>query len=385
MGLYIHIPFCMKKCNYCDFLSFDKVSQEVINTYFQSLLREISYFGDVYGNEYYVNSVFIGGGTPSIVEEIFINEMMGAVRIGFKVDNNAEISIETNPKTLTERKLRKYLDSGINRLSMGTQSCDDSLLRYLGRAHTSEDFLRNYFSARKCGFLNINIDLMFGIPGQTLGMWIDTLNKVIELSPEHISFYSLQIEDGTKFYSMLQEGSLIESDDQLDRSMYHFALNLLKKNGYNHYEISNAAKGDYECRHNLKYWSMEDYLGLGLGAHSFIEGMRFRNVTSLEQYVSIGQKYKKNVTDESTSPFSCWHHKNSEKDNISDYLITVMRKTQGVRLEDFKNRFGTDLKQLYGNVLQKYQDQGLLEIFSDRICFTEKGIDLSNIVLAEFV
>ncbi|MDD4565063.1 MAG: radical SAM family heme chaperone HemW, partial [Eubacteriales bacterium] len=242
----------MKKCNYCDFLSFGRVSEEMINIYFQSLLREINYFSAVYGNKYYIDTIFIGGGTPSIVEERLINTLMDSVRIGFEVDSNAEISIETNPKTLIERKLKEYLNSGINRLSMGVQSCEDRLLRYLGRSHTTEDFLKNYFSARECGFQNINIDLMFGIPGQTSGMWIDTLNKVTGLSPEHISFYSLQLEEGTKFYSMLQEGSLIKPDDKLDRGMYHSALNLLKESGYIHYEISNAAKSGYQCRHNLK-------------------------------------------------------------------------------------------------------------------------------------
>lgn len=388
MGLYIHIPFCMKKCNYCDFLSFVGVPQEQSDAYFQTLLQEIDYFSEDYRNIYYVDTVFIGGGTPSLIDSSYISKLMDAVRTGFEVDKNAEISIETNPKTVTKDKLKEYLNLGINRLSMGAQSCDDELLRYLGRVHTTDDFIKNYISARECGFKNINIDLIFGIPGQTLAVWKYTLNQVIGLCPEHISFYSLQLEEGTKLYSMLQKGTLTETDEKLDRSMYSYAIKLLSKSGYVHYEISNAAKNGYQCRHNLKYWSMEDYLGLGLGAHSFIEGTRFSNVISLEQYVNIGKEYKykqKKMTDESISPFSCWQHHNTKEDNISDYLITVMRKTQGIQFDDFKNRFGIGLEQLYGNVLRKYQNQGLIEISADRVYFTEKGMDLANIFLAEFV
>lgn len=392
MGLYIHIPFCMKKCNYCDFLSFVGVSQEQRDAYFQTLLQEIDYFSIVYGNKYYVDTLFIGGGTPSFLDASYISKLMDAVRARFEIDKYAEISIETNPRTVTKDKLKEYLDSGINRLSMGAQSCDDELLRYLGRVHTADDFIRNYELARECGFNNINVDLIFGIPGQTLTVWKNTLNKIIGLTPEHISFYSLQLEEGTQFYSMLEKGTLTETDENLDRSMYNYARKALTESGYIHYEISNAAKNGYQCRHNLKYWSMEDYLGLGLGAHSFIEGTRFCNVTDLEQYVNTGKDYKKKykyehekISCDSISPFSFWQHNNTKEDNITDYIITGMRKTEGILFDDFNNRFGIGFKHLYGDVLRKYQNQGLIEVSTDRVSFTEKGFNITNIFLAEFV
>ncbi|MDD2190529.1 MAG: radical SAM family heme chaperone HemW [Eubacteriales bacterium] len=386
LGVYIHIPFCIKKCNYCDFLSFEKIPEEVQNSYFLALLREINIYSEYYGNNYYVDTVFIGGGTPSLVKESHVNDLISAVRNGFDVSENAEISVESNPNTLTEIGLKTYLKSGVNRLSIGAQSCDDKLLLYMGRIHSTGDFLSNYTLARDCGFQNINTDLMFGIPGQTTGIWIDTLEKIIQLKPEHISFYSLQLEEGTRFFSMYEEGSFKETDDETDRNMYHTAVEILKSSGYVHYEISNASKDGYQCKHNLKYWSMKDYLGIGLGAHSFIDGTRSSNVSNLEQYIRIGINNSIDKTSKGlSSPFTCWQHKNTKDENISDYLITVMRKMQGIELEDFRNRFGIELKQLYGSVIQKYRNLGLIEIVENRLRFTEEGIDLSNMVLAEFV
>ncbi len=386
LGVYVHVPFCIKKCNYCDFLSYEKIPEEVQNAYFQSLLREINIYSEIYGNLYYVDAIFIGGGTPSLVRESHISDLISAVRSGFSVSGNAEISIESNPKTLTEIGLKTYLKSGVNRLSIGAQSCDDKLLFYMGRIHSAGDFISNYTLARECGFQNINTDIMFGIPGQTTGIWMDTLEKIIQLKPEHISFYSLQLEEGTRFFSMYEEGSFKETDEETDRNMYHTAAEILKNNGYVHYEISNASKVGYQCRHNLKYWSMKDYLGIGLGSHSFIDGTRSSNVRDLKQYIKSGIDNSIGKTSISIqSPFTCWQHNNTNDENISDYLITVMRKTQGIELEDFRHRFGIELKQLHGSTIQKYRNLGLIEIVENRLRFTEKGIDLSNMVLAEFV
>ncbi|MEL7657149.1 MAG: radical SAM family heme chaperone HemW, partial [Bacillota bacterium] len=277
-------------------------------------------------------------------------------------------------------KLKTYLDSGINRLSIGAQSLDEGLLHYMGRVHSKEDLISNYHLARDCGFQNINLDLMFAVPGQTMDMWMDTLKKAVDLESEHISFYSLQLEEGTPFYQLFEEGRLKETDAELDRNMYHEALKYLKGRGYQHYEISNAAKAGYQCRHNLKYWSMDNYLGLGLGAHSYLDGVRFSNVTDLKRYIELN-----NIEKASFSPFVEWSHINSKEENISEYLFTGMRKMQGICLDDFKDRFGMNLESLYGDILKKYQELKLLEIIDGKLRFTEKGIDISNRVLAEFV
>lgn len=376
LGLYIHVPFCIRKCNYCDFLSFGEVGEAAQQEYFRALKTEIRQKAEIYSNKYYVDSIFIGGGTPSLVNGQRIAELMTAVRDSFSVDGNAEISIESNPKTLTEKKLAAYLDAGINRLSMGAQSFDDGLLAYMGRVHTREDFLKNYDLARKCGFRNINIDLMFAIPGQTLGIWKDTLERALSLEPEHISFYSLQIEEGTPFYSMFREGSLKQTEDELDREMYHGAVRMLKDKGFLHYEISNAAREGYQCRHNLKYWSMEDYLGIGLGAHSYMNGTRLSNITDLSEY-SLAE-----------GAFAVWRHENSKEEDITEYLITGMRKLEGIDLEDFERRFQKPVEECYPEnwiKVEKYITEGYLMKSETNMHFTRKGIDISNTILTEFV
>ncbi len=382
MGLYIHIPFCMRKCNYCDFLSFGGVSEEEHKAYFLSLLHGIKGYDEIYSNKYYVDSIFIGGGTPSMVEAGLIEELMAGIHDSFIVDQNAEISIETNPKTLTKKKLNTYLEAGINRLSIGAQSFNDALLHTMGRIHSAEDFLDNYTLARECGFRNINIDLMFAIPGQRMSVWMDTLERAIGLEPEHLSFYSLQMEEGTPFYSMSKAGSITEIEDALDRNMYHSGVKALKNSGYQHYEISNAAKEGYQCRHNLKYWSMEDYLGLGLGAHSFIDGVRFSQTEELTAYTREG------IWEEKGGAIVAWEQKNTRQDNISEYIITGMRKLDGLNLIDFERRFGQTIEGAFKanwNSLQKYIDDDYIVKTAGNMRFTMKGIDISNRILTEFV
>ncbi len=382
MGLYLHIPFCIRKCNYCDFLSFGGTSEEEQKGYSRSLLREIKHYSGIYSNKYYVDSIFVGGGTPSLVEERLIHELMAAVRKSFVVDKNAEISIESNPKTLTKNKLDTYLDAGINRLSIGAQSFDDALLSSMGRVHSAADFLANYTLARECGFRNINIDLMFAIPGQTMPIWMDTLERAIGLEPEHISFYSLQLEEGTPFFSMFQEGKLKETKEELDRKMYHDALKRLESCGYRHYEISNAAKDGYQCRHNLKYWSMDDYLGLGLGAHSFMDGVRFSQIEKVPAYTEAALRNKKG------SSFAAWEHRNTRQEDISEYIFTGMRKLEGISLIDFETRFEQSIEDAFSanwHRLQKYIDDGYIIKSAENMRFTIKGIDISNTILSEFV
>lgn len=378
LGLYLHIPFCIQKCKYCDFLSYGGCTGTAHQAYIRALIDEIGLKAKDYNNKYYVDSIFIGGGTPSLVDETLIRDLMSAVRNDFKIAENAEISMESNPKTLSEKKLKAYLETGINRLSIGAQSLDDELLHYMGRVHTSLDFIDNFKLARKCGFKNINIDMIFSIPGQTRKIWIDSLEKAMALEPEHISFYSLQVEEDTPFFSMLKAGEMRLTDDELDRGMYHDAVTLLTDRGFHQYEISNAAREGRQCRHNLKYWSMDDYLGLGLGAHSCLDGIRFSNETDLEKYMSIGLK-------EESGSFIVWHHENTKEENISEYLFTGMRKLRGIDLHEFRERFGVELCELHGDVIRKHKESGLIEIDEGCLRFTEKGIDISNTVLADFV
>lgn len=350
------------------------MDQRVHKAYIDALKQEIEYYGELYNNKYYVDTVFIGGGTPSIVDEALTAELLEAVRAAFQVQDDAEITIEANPKTLTKEKLERYRKAGMNRISMGVQSLNDQLLQFMGRIHKAEDVLLNYRQARECGFDNINLDLMFAIPGQTMEIWKTTLSRIIDLEPEHISFYGLQLEEGTPFYQMFLDGKMKEISDELDRNMYYQAIEMLKDSGYIHYEISNAAKDGYYCRHNLKYWSMEDYLGLGLGAHSFLNGMRFNNQTDLASYLSARP-------DEIVQ----WTHNNTDQDNISEYIFTGMRKLKGISLLDFQSQFGQEFQLLYPKETEKFLKEGLIEIEGNYLRFTRKGVDLSNRVLSDFV
>lgn len=374
LGLYIHIPFCARKCSYCDFISFEGCDDSLKSLYTKELIKEIKHYGFMYKNRFEIDTIFFGGGTPSLLDESLISEILATIQNNFPIDQQAEITLEANPGTITAGKLKTYLTSGVNRLSFGVQSLDDGMLKKLGRIHNVEKFLQNYGNARESGFNNINIDLMFAIPGQTPEIWADTLNGAISLAPEHISFYSLQIEENTGFYDMLQKGEIQQVSDDIDRDMYHLAVKALEDAGYKHYEISNAAKEGYECRHNLKYWSMENYLGLGLGAHSFIDGLRFSMTEDMAEYLN-GQKMK-------------WRHRNSLGDNISEYIFTGMRKSGGISLVDFRKRFGKDIFDFYPqqkSAIAQYERDGLIVLQDDIMQFTVRGFDISNRILSEFV
>ena len=368
LGIYIHIPFCLSRCRYCGFYSnaMDETSGslEAQKTYVQWLIGKIRDQGARYGRKYAVDTIFIGGGTPSILSVEMIEAIIGAVRESFAIESGAEITIESNPKTLTPQKLKRYRMAGINRLSIGLQSFDDDILRSLGRAHNVEDFMENYRMARKCGFDNINIDLMFAIPGQTKEQWLATVDRAIELEPEHISFYSLQIEEDTPFYDDYLSGELIPVADDIDREMYHEAISKLKDAGYVHYEISNAAKPGYECRHNLKYWSFDEYLGLGDSASSFMEGIRFTEKPREE------------------------YHENDFDDNTGEFVFTGLRKTEGISKEEFEDRFGRafwDVYEARRPRIREFFDSGLLIEEDDVLRLSEEGIDVSNQIMSMFV
>lgn len=370
LGLYVHIPFCLKKCNYCDFLSFSGYDLKEQEQYIQALQKEMEAY-NLKESDYTVDTIFIGGGTPSLLTESLTETILKKIYDCFCIDKNVEVTIECNPGTLTKQKLESYWRMGINRLSIGCQSLNDAVLEFMGRIHTRDDFFKTYDTACCCGFENINADLIFGVPGQSVQMFQQDVKEVLNLQPKHVSFYSLQIEEGTPFYEQYKAGKFNQVSDNDDRKMYHQTIEELDKNGYIHYEISNAAKRGYECRHNLKYWSMADYLGMGLGAHSYIKGVRFSNTRSMRDYLEGNYV-------ETT-------HKNTRKDSISDYLFTGLRKIEGIDLTEFEKKFGEPIENLFGEVLRSFQERGLLEQGKSHLRFTKKGLDLSNTVLRELV
>ncbi|QIB69579.1 oxygen-independent coproporphyrinogen III oxidase [Aminipila butyrica] len=384
LGIYIHIPFCIKKCLYCDFLSFQEGNQQLYLSYTAALIKELKTYGGIYKGDFTVDSIFFGGGTPSLLEAASIREILQQLRDSYQVEPQAEITMECNPKTLNLEKLEGYREAGVNRLSIGIQSFDEDTLKRLGRVHQAADGTEAIQLARKAGFCNINLDLMFAVPGHTLAIWQDTLDQALALNPEHLSFYSLQLEEGTPYFDLFEKGRLEMVSDEADRQMYHVALKRLEQAGYRHYEISNVGKPGFECRHNLKYWSMENYLGVGLGAHSYVEGQRFSNVRNLEQYLkALGTE-----TAESDLPWVEWHHPNSQRDEMVEFMITGMRKREGISLAEFESRFGQDLFQAYPEqkawVIQQVE-AGMLLFTEGRLRFTLSGIDVSNTILAEFV
>lgn len=345
----------------------------------EALIKEIGMYS---GKGIHIDTVFIGGGTPSLLHENHITEIMKAAEAAFCVTEDAEITIEANPKTLNADKLAAYRRAGINRLSMGTQSMNDDMLKFMGRAHDKADFLDNFRQARQAGFDNINADLMFGIPGQTMEMWQDSLRQMIELGPDHISFYSLQLEEGTEFAKMYRDGEIDLPEIELDRRMYHEGIRMLKEAGYNHYEISNCAKPGYECRHNLKYWDYDEYYAVGLGSHSFTyaDGRRC-NVTDFETYFEMTSAGSLPQDDE-------MYEEETLQEMMGEYVFTALRKLEGLSLKDFEDTFGSDFYDVYSQqkeALAEYAAEKLVKITDTHIALTIEGIDKSNEIMAEFV
>lgn len=378
LELYLHIPFCVKKCNYCDFLS-ASAGEETRAAYVDALLEEIRGFDEPEGYE--VVTVFFGGGTPSILPGQAIFRIMEALREKFSFRKGAEITLEANPGTVDKEKLSFYKKAGINRLSFGLQSADAEELKKLGRIHTWEKFLESFQLAREAGFSNINVDLMSALPGQTKESWEKTLCQVLALQPEHISAYSLIIEEGTPFYQLYEkdverrdageEPELIPSEEE-ERAMYEATGRILKEQGYLHYEISNYAKPGCECRHNLGYWQRRDYLGFGLGASTLLNPVRYKNTEDLEAY--LGGDFSKKEFFVLT------------KDNqIEETMFLGLRVLEGVSKEQFREQFSCELCVVYRKELEKLEKEGLLEEEGDFVRLTSRGIDLSNPVLAEFL
>jgi oxygen-independent coproporphyrinogen-3 oxidase len=326
-------------------------------------------------SDYEVDSIYIGGGTPTLFGPHRISEILDAVYAKYRMSDDVEITIEANPGTADYEDFKGYISAGINRLSIGAQSFDNRRLRWLGRIHDSKDIVRVYSDARDAGFANINFDLMFGLPKQSRDAWERDLLRAINLDPEHISFYSLTPEEGTPVYDELTIGHTSALSDLDDRIMYHSSIEFLQAAGYKHYEISNAAKPGFESRHNLKYWSLAEYIGLGLGAHSYAEGARFANTVSLSDYLSAN----------SPDSFGEFVHVNSENDNIAEYIFLGLRKTEGINLVTFSILFGKDFWQLYGEETNKLIERGLLEHEGSILRLTPLGLDLSNQVFSEYV
>ena len=373
-GLYIHVPFCSSKCNYCDFNSYTG-KLELAGEYFACMKKEIELYHDEMQYNL-IDTIFIGGGTPSSVDHGFIGGIMDACRSAYKISDTCEITIESNPGTLEEEKLAAYKSYGINRLSMGLQAYQDNLLKYLGRMHSARDFISSVGQAKKAGFDNINADVIFGIPGQTMEDWKETLKVLVEAGITHISAYSLKIEEGTKFGDMLESGRLIQVEDDLDREMYHYAIEFLEKNGFYQYELSNFAKKGYECRHNLTYWKCIDYLGLGAGAHSYLQDIRFSNEYSPEAYIAALQKGEKPVDERYQVDFC---------EKMSEYMFLGLRLTKGINKAEFLEEFNQDIFIKYADSIEKLKRKRLVETDGESLKLTSLGLDLANQVFVEFV
>lgn len=380
LELYFHIPFCVRKCLYCDFLSAPG-DEKTKAQYMEALNRETKERAGDYRN-YRVVSVFVGGGTPSIVSPEKMRVLLETVRADYDLAEDAEITLEVNPGTVDERTLSDYRQWGINRLSIGLQSADDRELAALGRIHTYGQFLGAYHTARRCGFSNINVDLMSALPGQTLQSYLATLKKVLALepAPEHISAYSLILEEGTPFYGMAQRGEIQLPDEECDRLMYEKTGELLERAGYHRYEISNYAKPGCECRHNCGYWRRREYLGLGIGAASLIGNCRFRNGDSLEDYLTDPLHVREEMQELTV------------EEQMEEFMFLGLRMTEGISLPEFQDAFGRKMEEVYGSVIEKNLKDGLLEYRGGaapgeitRLALTEKGLDVSNFVMAQFL
>lgn len=386
-GIYIHIPFCIKKCGYCDFLS-APMGKETQHWYVDALLKEIEYYKKKLEN-YKIRTVYIGGGTPSVLESDEIWRILTALK---GMGKNQEIfehnqiqdfweeaTIEVNPGTVTEKKLRTYLKGNINRLSMGLQSTNNEELKILGRIHTFEEFVRNYQLARELGFQNISIDLMSALPGQTLESWKSSLRRVTELEPEHISAYSLIIEEGTLFEELYGEGRERENflpSEELDRKMYEVTKDILGRQDYQRYEISNYAKKGKESKHNSSYWQGIDYVGMGLGASSCFQNERYHNTNNLALYMK-NLAYEKEIIED--------REKQTKQSKMEEFMFLGLRMMEGISKHKFQKKFSIAIEDIYGKKIEKFIAEGLMCKNGDRIALTDRGIDVSNRIFSEFL
>lgn len=375
IGIYVHIPFCKQKCLYCDFVSYsgklnnakeyvERLKAEIVNT-----AKKIE------TDNIIVNTIYFGGGTPSYINEEYILEILETIKSQFILDENIEITLELNPGTANKEKLRYYKNIGINRISIGLQSTEDKILKLLGRIHNYKEFVQIYKDAREVGFENINIDMIIGVPTQTIENVKDSVNKILELNPEHISIYSLIVEENTPLENKIANGELVLPDEDLEREMYWYTKRKLESNGYKHYEISNYAKKGRESKHNLNCWNQDEYLGFGVAAHSYFNNQRYSNTDSMEEYINEKEIYKIQTINEIQTI----------EDKEKEYMLLGLRKIDGVNIAEFKNKFIENPIYTFRNEIDKLVKEDLIEVDLNSIKLTNKGIDLANIVWEEFV
>ena len=377
-GVYVHIPFCVHKCNYCDFLSFPAAG-DAHRAYTKAVLQEIEGLDE---DKRQVASLFFGGGTPSAIDSSLIVSIVEALKNKFSFSKDAEITIECNPGTLTNEKASDYIRCGINRISFGLQSTDNKVLKMLGRIHTYEDFIQSLDIARRAGFTNISADIMSALPGQSVNDYTNTLNTVAELGLQHVSAYSLIVEEDTHLYEHLKDYPPLPDEDA-ERNMYHVTEDILAGAGFHRYEISNYAKPGYESRHNKSYWELTDYIGLGLGASGFYKGKRYSNTSDFKTYIEGTAKGEMSFIREV--------EESSVRDRIEEYMFLGLRKMEGVSYSEFLKIFGQDIHSIYADVISKGIKQGLLEEYNNPadggvyLKLTSYGIDVSNTVMSEFI
>lgn len=370
ISLYIHIPFCDQKCHYCDFPSFAGKG-DLKDKYIEALKREIK----LTPKNFLIDTIFIGGGTPSSLSEMQLENLLKEIRT-FLFAGNIEYTVECNPGSITREKLEIMKKYGVNRLSMGLQAIQNNLLKDIGRIHSYEVFKENFELARSVGFKNINVDLMFALPNQKVSEWKESLESIIALEPEHISAYSLIIEEGTRFYSLYEKDRLRLPNEDDEREMYHMAKSTLKDSGYKQYEISNYAKEGFECRHNIIYWRMQNWIGLGSAASSHVDGERFTNCIEVEKYIQAMENGS-SAREES--------HINKEYENIEEFMFMGLRMIEGISIREFERRFDKSVEEVYGSKIDKFVRLGLLKKDDKRIYLTDKGIEYSNNVMSEMI
>lgn len=389
ISLYIHIPFCETKCPYCDFNTYSHI-EPLIDSYINALIKEINLWGNIL-EKFTIKTIFFGGGTPSYIPEKYISDVMKQINESFEMDSQSEITLEANPGDFTESKLGNYLENGINRLSIGVQSFDNNLLKLLGRRHTAQDALKSYKMAQSVGFDNISIDLMYGLPNQSLDQWISTINQSTEILPTHISMYCLTLEPGTPFESWVRVGKITEPDPDLAADMYETADSMMGKFGYRHYEISNWALDGRESVHNLAYWYSQPYLGVGPGAHSYFGGYRFSNLKNPREYISKTSEINNNLTNYSLKnlkellqniPTIETTELIDKSTAMIETLMMGLRIDKGISISEFSSKFKQTPFEAYQSILEPLIDFGLLKITNENLRLTPKGRILSNEVFS---
>lgn len=377
IGIYIHIPFCKSKCLYCDFFSVAD-GKKFEKKYVEALRNEIIKRISVNKNGYHVNTIYIGGGTPSYIDEKNIYEILETIKNCCEIDENVEITIEANPGTVSQEKMEAYKKMGINRLSIGLQEKNDKLLKEIGRIHTNAEYLKTIEYANKAGLNNINTDIIIGLPNQTIYDVENTLNQLISLNLTHISIYSLIVEEGTKLEKLIDNGTLKLPDEEMERYMYWFAKRKLEENGYIHYEISNFSKIDYRSRHNVDCWNQKEYLGFGAGASSYNGIARYKNIEDLEKYIENMEKdnFAKNIAIEEIQ---------NREDKMKEYMLLGLRKINGININNFRKKFGTTPLYKYNKELTKLLREELILMDTNNIRLSKKGLNLANMVWEEFV